>query len=308
MSFSFLKRTIGSGSLCALALCLLLSSCDKIKKLLPKQPPVKTQPVAEATETTPDKPAEGSDLFGPEKAKVEESEAPKGEPFELNKTSVVSVLLYHDFVERIPRTEMMVSVPTFRAQMQALKDAGIPVIPMSDLLAWRRGEKNIPDECVVITLDDGWVGEYHLAFPILKEFGYPFTIYLYKKYVNIGGRSMTLAQIKEMLANGGELGSHTISHQSLPKKAGKTEGQYQEWLHDEIVESKKWLEETLGVPCRTLAYPFGNKNDEIIQLAMDAGYEAAFTVNPQKISWDTPPGKLGRFTQQYDKDTNFKLA
>ena len=32
------------------------------------------------------------------------------------------------------------------------------------------------------------------------------------------------------------------------------------------------------------------------------------TVNPQKVTWDTPAGKLGRFTQQWDKDTNFKLA
>ncbi len=264
------------------------------------------------TETTlPDealvaKPLEPAELFGPEKAA--DPDAPKAEPFELNKSSVVSILLYHDFVERIPKTEMMVSVPTFRAQMQALKNASISVIPMSDFLAWKRGEKNIPDESVVITLDDGWVGEYQFAFPIMKEFGYPFTIYLYKKYVNTGGRSMTIAQIKELLANGGELGSHSISHQALAMKNGRDYAKYQEWLNEEIAGSKKWLEDTFGVPCRTFAYPYGNKNDEIVQLAMDAGYEAAVTVNPQKITWDTPSGKLGRFTQQWDKDVNFKLA
>jgi peptidoglycan/xylan/chitin deacetylase (PgdA/CDA1 family) len=294
----------------ALALfCALLPSCDKLKQVLPKQPPVKAEAVAETPapeEIQAAKPAEAAELFGP--AKPDEPEAAKAEPFELNKSSMVSVLLYHDFVERIPRTEMMVSVPTFRAQMQALKDASIPVIPMADLLAWKRGEKNIPDECVVITLDDGWVGEHELAFPILKEFGYPFTIYLYKKYVNSGGRSMTIAQIKDMLANGGELGSHSISHQPLAMKKGKADEAYHAWLHEEIAGSKKWLEETFGVPCRTFAYPYGNKNDEVVQLAVDAGYEGAVTVNPQKVTWDTPIGKLGRFTQQWDKDTNFKLA
>ncbi len=289
--------------------CVALVSCDRLKQMLPKQPPVKAEPVAETAvpdEVLAAKAVEPAELFAP--GKPAEPEAPVAEPFELNKSSIVSILLYHDFVERIPRTEMMVSVPTFRAQMQALKDAGIPVIPMSDLLAWKRGEKNIPDECVVITLDDGWVGEHQFAFPIMKEFGYPFTLYLYKKYVNIGGRSMTIAQIKEMLANGGELGSHSISHQPLDAKKGRSDEAYQEWLHEEIAGSKQWLEETFGVPCRTFAYPYGNKSDEIVQMAADAGYEAAVTVNPQKVTWDTPSGRLGRFTQQWDKDTNFKLA
>jgi peptidoglycan/xylan/chitin deacetylase (PgdA/CDA1 family) len=38
-------------------------------------------------------------------------------------------------------------------------------------------------------MDDGWEGVYTYAYPVLKEYGFPFTIYLYKKYVNIGGRS-----------------------------------------------------------------------------------------------------------------------
>ncbi len=246
-------------------------------------------------------------MFGPEKKKAP-SDAPAAPAFELNKSSQVSILLYHDFVERILRNEMTVSIPTFRAQMQALKDENIPVIPMSDLLAWKKGEKNIPDECVVITLDDGWLGQHQLAYPILKEFGYPFTIYLYKKYVNVGGRSMTIDQIKDMLAHGAELGSHSISHQPLGMKKGRTDDEYKQWLTEEIVDSKKWLEETFGMPCRTFAYPYGSKNDEVVEMTMTAGYEAAVTVNPQKVTWETPNGKLGRFTQQFDKDTNFKLA
>lgn len=289
------------------ALCLLQSSCGKLKQLLPKPAP-ETPPPAEtaAEDDNAAKPADDEHLFGPEK--MAEPEAPKAPPFELNKSSMVSILLYHDFVERIPKSEMMVSVPTFRAQMQALKDANITVIPMSDLLAWKRGEKNIPDESAVITLDDGWVGEHQFAFPIMKEFGYPFTIYLYKKYVGVGGRSMTVEKIKEMLNNGAELGSHTVSHQPLTNKKGKTDEQYKAWLREEIADSKKWLEQTFEVPCQTFAYPYGSKNDEVVQFVLDSGYEAATTVNPQKVTWDTPNGLLGRFTQQWDKDTNFKLA
>jgi len=300
------------------ALALTQSGClEKLKGFLPKphtetKPAVTTAPAPPAAETEEEPKSaetpESAAMFGPEHKKAADPNAPQAPAFELNKSSLVSILLYHDFVERILRNEMTVSIPTFRAQMQALKDANVPVIPMSDLLAWKKGEKNIPDECVVIPLDDGWLGQHQLAYPILKEFGYPFTIYLYKKYVAIGGRSMTIDQIKEMLANGAELGSHTISHQPLTKKGGRTDEQYKAWLQEEIVDSKKWLEDTFGVPCRTLAYPYGAKNDEVVEFTMAAGYEAAVTTNPIKVTWDSPNGKLGRFTQQFDKDGNFKLA
>ena len=305
--YSVNRETIGDwGVRLVLPVCavFLLTSCweklDKLKEFLPQPAP------EQSTSGREDKTMDGAGLFDP--AKVDEA-VPVAPAFEVNKSSFVSLLLYHDFVERIPRNEMTVSVPVFRAQLQALKDAGIPVIPMSDALAWKRGEKNIPDECVVITLDDGWVGEHQLAFPILKEFGYPFTIYLYKKYVNSGGRSMTLAQIKEMLDYGAELGSHSLSHKPLAMEKSKMDAEkYQHWLHDEIYESKKWLEDTFKVPCKTFAYPYGNKNEDIVQMTMDAGYEAAVTVNPQKLTYDTPPGKFPRFTQLGDKDGNFKLA
>ena len=293
-----------------LASLVLVPSCDKLKELLPKQPPKQQELPPEkpltAEEEKLQKEMEKQEVFS---TAVDFGEAPKAIAFEHNKASVVSILLYHDFVERIPRSEMMVSVPVFRAQMQALKDANIPVISMSDLLAWKRGEKNIPDASVVITLDDGWLGVHQFAYPILKEFGYPFTLYLYKKYVASGGRSMTIAQIKEMLEGGAELGSHSVSHQPMALMSrSKSPEQYQTWLTEEIVESKRWLEETFKVPCKTFAYPYGNKTDTIVKQVMDAGYEAAVTVNPQKTSWDTPNGLLPRFTQLGDQDANYKLA
>jgi peptidoglycan/xylan/chitin deacetylase (PgdA/CDA1 family) len=297
-------------ALVVLVSVLLLTGClEKLQQFLPKPAP-REEPVAEKPLTPEEeqmqKTLESADVFAP---KPEVEEAPKAVPFELNKSSLVSILLYHDFVPRIPRNEMMVSMPVFRAQLQALKDANIPVISMADVIAWKKGEKNIPEEAVVITLDDGWLGVYEQAFPVLKEFGYPFTLYLYKKYVNSGGRSLTIAQIKEMLEYGAELGSHSLSHQPMAMmKQGKTDEAYKAWLTAEIVDSKKFLEETFGKSCRTFAYPYGNKTEEIVKMTMEAGYEAAVTVNPQKVTWDTPDGTLPRFTQLGDKDTNFKLA
>lgn len=287
-------------------LCLTSISClEKLKELLPKPPPkAPTEHVLTEEELKLQKTMENADVF----SVTAETAAPKAEAFEINKSSLVSIMCYHDFAEKGSRSDMVISNGAFRQQMQALKDAGIPVIPMSDMLAWKRGEKNIPEESVVISMDDGWLGVHQFAYPILKEFNYPFTFYLYKNYVNRGGRSMTISQIKDMMLYGAEIGSHSVSHQALTAKHGRTEEAYKAWLNEEIVESKRFLEETFGVKVKTFAYPYGNKTPEIAQLCLDAGYEGALTVNPQKCTWDTPNGLIPRFVQIGDKDVNFKLA
>ena len=120
----------------------------------------------------------------------------------------VSVLGYHDFSETTPETEMLIRTSKFRKQMEAIKNLGLPVIPMADFQAWKRGEKDIADKSIVITIDDGWKAVYTDAYPILKEFGFPFTLFLYKNYVDGGGKALTSAMIEEMQKSGATIGSH----------------------------------------------------------------------------------------------------
>jgi peptidoglycan/xylan/chitin deacetylase (PgdA/CDA1 family) len=77
------------------------------------------------------------------------------------------ILCYHRFEDR-PHDGLAISPAEFRAQMQTLKDNGIAVIPMKDFLTWRTGEKNIPPRSCIITIDDGYVSGYSVAWPILK--------------------------------------------------------------------------------------------------------------------------------------------
>ena len=228
-------------------------------------------------------------------------------PFVLNRGAQVSVLGYHDFSES-RATDMIITAEKFRSQMQAIADAELPVISMEEFLAWRRGEANIPDYCILITIDDGWLGTHTYALPILKEFGFPFTCFLYTNYVNIGGRSMTIAQIQELIEAGAEIGSHSIAHASMTRRGNRSEEAYQQWLRDEFLKSKEWLEERLKVKVRTFAYPFGSYNNAIAEMGLELGYEALFTVNGAKVSWDTPAAELGRFIIHGNHDGNFALA
>ena len=65
----------------------------------------------------------------------------------------------------------------FRRRMQFLQDWGATILPLDDALLMLR-KNDLPDKAVTITIDDGWFGTYAHMLPILKEFGFPATVYL----------------------------------------------------------------------------------------------------------------------------------
>jgi peptidoglycan/xylan/chitin deacetylase (PgdA/CDA1 family) len=170
----------------------------------------------------------------------------------IERNARVMILCYHRFEDR-PHDSLAISPAEFRAQMQALKDNGITVIPMKDFLAWRQGEKNIPPRSCIITIDDGYVSGYSVAWPILKQYGYPCTMFIYTNYVNVGGKSITWAQLEEMRDAGVDIESLTVSHHDL-RHAPKGQD-YNTWLHNEIYTSKRILEDKLGIRVTGLALP-----------------------------------------------------
>ena len=173
--------------------------------------------------------------------------------------------------------------------MQALKDSGITVIPMADFLAWRRGEQGIPEKAAIISIDDGYLSGYNVAWPILKKFGYPFTMFVYTDYIKggpkSGGQSISWDQLAEMRDARVDIEGHTLSHPSLNSRSGKTEEQYLAWLKSEIIGSKEILEKNLGIQIKAFAYPYGVHNETVRDVVKQAGYEAAFTVYGQRIAY-----------------------
>jgi peptidoglycan/xylan/chitin deacetylase (PgdA/CDA1 family) len=182
-------------------------------------------------------------------------------PPDTNRTAKFIVLLYHRFEER--PAELVTTPNDFRTQMKALKDSGISVISTQDLLAWRKGEKAIPSKSAVITIDDEWNSQYYVAWPILKEFGYPFTLFVYTKWVGMGGKAMTWAQLEEMRDAGVDIEAHTVSHHDL-RHAPRGQD-YTPWLHNEVYGCKETLESKLGVKIIAFAFPYGFHNEVVQQ-------------------------------------------
>jgi len=270
-----------------LSLSLLLAGCKK-----PAPEPVVPE-VAEATPAPTPEPT-------PE---------PTPTPIDLN--AQVIVFCYHRFEDK-PKDSLAIKPEEFEAQMQAIKDAGIEVISMQDFLAWRRGEKSIPAKSAIISIDDGYISGYSIAWPILKKFGYPFTMFIYTDYVKggakSGGQSMTWEQLAEMRDAGVDIQSHTVSHSALNARKGKTDEQYREWLLGELAGSKQALEDKLGIQVTSLAYPYGLHNETVRGVAKEAGYEAAFTVYGQRVGHGADATMIGRYAIESTKPQVFQQA
>ncbi|MDF1752906.1 MAG: polysaccharide deacetylase family protein [Verrucomicrobiales bacterium] len=230
----------------------------------------------------------------------------------INKKAKVAVLGYHDFTESRRPTQMIINIRDFRAQMQAIKDAELPVISMRQFLDWRQSKKDIPPRSVMITIDDGWKDTHTLAMPVLREFNYPFTVFLYQKYVGVGGRSMTHGEIHELIEAGGTVCSHSVSHRNMAKPPGRSTEEKNAWLTSELEDSHNFLAQLFpeGI-MKTFAYPYGIHNDQVVEMARNFGYEACFTVSPGKAAWDTDLMTINRFiihgnaTSTFDNAINF---
>jgi peptidoglycan/xylan/chitin deacetylase (PgdA/CDA1 family) len=225
----------------------------------------------------------------------------------------VVVLGYERFVTKVQHPDTEITPTEFQAQMQALKDAGIAVISLDDLLAWRQGKKNIPARSALITIDDGYNTAYVTAWPILKQFGYPFTVFVYTDYVKggkkAGGGSMSWDQLAEMRDAGVSIGSETVSHSDLrKKKKDMSDAAYDAWLWDELRGSKAEIEKRLGVKVTALALPLGHADDHVREVAAKAGYDMLFTVSGQMIGANTPLNALGRCMVQGNKPAAFTAA
>ncbi|HEX8373337.1 MAG TPA: polysaccharide deacetylase family protein [Chthoniobacterales bacterium] len=225
-----------------------------------------------------------------------------------NKDARVVVLCYHRF-EAVPDS-LAIKPEEFEKQMAALKDNGITVIGMQDFLAWRRNEKVIPPKAAVITIDDGYLSGYEVAWPILKKFGYPFTMFVYTDYIKggakSGGKSVSWEQLAEMRDAGVDIQSHTVSHSDLRSK--KAAPDYDKWLESEFGDSKRNIENQLGVQVTALAYPYGLHNETVRAAGLKAGYEALFTVYGQTLGWGVPSDAIGRYAIESTKPQVFANA
>jgi peptidoglycan/xylan/chitin deacetylase (PgdA/CDA1 family) len=190
----------------------------------------------------------------------------------------VPILCYHFFAETCKSSSCM---PTriFDQQMRYLKNNNYNVITPSQLLDFLNYRYALPKRSVVITLDDGYRSAYDIAYPILKKYGFTATLLIYTDFVGISKSAITWDQLREMKANGFEVGSQTVSHRDLTKKeAGEDDKAYIKRIKRELLVSKKIIDKELKQNTIYLAFPYGRYDQRIVNICDLVGYKMAFAV------------------------------
>lgn len=225
--------------------------------------------------------------------------------------SKVSILCYHDFSAKKEATEMRIREELFAQQMQQVADSGINVISMSDFIAWKQGTKDLPEQNILITIDDGWRSVFLVAYPVLKKHEFPFSLGLYKNFIGKGELSLNKSMINEMLMNGMQISSHSVSHpypSVVKKKRQESDAAYNNFLRTEFGEAKSYLEDLFKQSIPTYIYPGGYYTPDMFPVLRSYGYEFAFTVKPGKVTRDSVDMELPRYVVLGTSDRMFQHA
>jgi peptidoglycan/xylan/chitin deacetylase (PgdA/CDA1 family) len=191
----------------------------------------------------------------------------------------VPVLSYHNFSLDKSPNKMTVTQAAFEEQMKLLKEMGYRVITLDELLDFLEFKGQIPKKSVVITIDDGWRSLYEIAFPILKKYGYPATLFIYTDLITGSPKTLSWELIQEMAREGLDIQGHTKSHRNLSTIDKKETFQaYFESIERELSESSRIIKAKMGKEIKYLAYPNGETNHLVIELVRKKGYAGAFTV------------------------------
>src|SRR5579862_1479966 len=169
---------------------------------------------------------------------------------------------------------LYVSEDEFNQQLTRLREAGF----RSTLL----GESLDQSQRIVITFDDGYRNVFDHATDVLKQHGFHAIQFIISDL--IGGRNewmvgkgdvpeplMDQHQIREWLAEGHQIGSHSATHAKLRRMQLAQ-------AREEIMGSKKRLEDMFGIPINHFSYPFGEYNEAVRDLVVEAGYQMACTM------------------------------
>lgn len=194
----------------------------------------------------------------------------------------VPILLYHHIDappgRGIPGRSLWVSPARFARQMRALKWLGYQGLSLRQGIPYILGEKK--GKAAIITFDDGALSVFRHAMPVLDALGFTATNFfvagcaggsnVWDKPPHQAAKLMGAAEMRAWAARGHEAGAHTLSHPHLPALPAAA-------AQREITAAKQNLEEILGLPIVSFAYPYGEDSPMLRDFARDAGYLCAVT-------------------------------
>jgi peptidoglycan/xylan/chitin deacetylase (PgdA/CDA1 family) len=191
----------------------------------------------------------------------------------------VPVIMYHDVLAERGRGAQWfdITIDEFRQQMDRIQELGMTPISLDQLYAHLTKGETIPANAIVLTFDDNYQGFYDLAYPLLKERGFPVAMFVHTGFVGNttqGRPKMSWETLRQLSQDPlVTIGSHTITHPDDITKIDPIKQQ------EEISQSKSELETQLGKKMDYFAYPNGMNNEDTQALVRASGHKMAFSVH-----------------------------
>ena len=201
-------------------------------------------------------------------------------PANVDPSLTVPILMYHEVAAHTPgmdplKLSLLVRPDEFAQQMQYLKDHSFTTITLDDWMAARAGREALPKNSVILTFDDGRLGVYQNAFPVLIRDGQKAILFLISREVGrVVKGYLDWSMVREMQNTGLiTFGSHTVHHAVLPLLTMQR-------AMMELSYSKMVIERNTGRRCDYFCYPHGKYDARDARLVGMAGYRAATTEIP----------------------------
>ena len=186
----------------------------------------------------------------------------------------VPILMYHviaDAPAGAAFPELFVTPADFAGQMHWLARHGYHAVTLKHVYDYWLEGTPLPERPIVISFDDGYLGQDTHALPVLRKLGWPGVLNL--KVDALKSRyALAPWRVRQMLAAGWELDAHTITHPDLTRVDDAR-------LWHEVDGSRVELRRIFHVPVDFFCYPSGRYDAHVIDAVRRAGYLGATTTN-----------------------------
>lgn len=205
------------------------------------------------------------------------------------------VLLYHHVDAETPPSTS-VTPAAFERHLAYLWDNNFFVLPLEDILDAMAAGRSLPENAIAITFDDAYESVHRVAWPMLRERRWPFTVFVSTDYIDGGyGHYMSWRQIRELMDGGGAVGNHSLAHaHPLNRPPGESRSAWLARFREDLLTAAQRIADETGSDTRLYAYPYGEFSADVEKVVADLGW---YGVGQQSgaIGPETPLTSAPRF-------------
>ena len=188
-----------------------------------------------------------------------------------------ATLSYH-IINRAISDKIALSEEAFEQQLAYLYEHGYSTLSLAQAIADIDGTQQAPPRSLLLTFDDGYADNAHVALPLLQAYDMRATLFVITGYIGHSNRwntracydtrHMTWDEVRHWHESGGDLGGHSHLHHCMTRLSSDE-------LQETVLLNKRLLEQETGITPRAFAYPYGRCNQAVIDVIRQH-YELAF--------------------------------